>query len=419
LRRGRKGIAGIVAAVFLFVMLFTVGTAYFITVNNENQLYLKTQASRNAAVLASGLESLSVSIAFTGNQVEFQATNDGGISANITAVFVLDSASNVLKCDGRGLPGSSCGNTTPPLPMGVNVGTTTPAINTGYVYTSGSITILVLTHSGKTYSAQYPPAPGSSKALAQIAQGIGSLVIIANSFRFYFGTSYSQGDGFPVGGYFGYVVPGTTRVAFSIQLLNEDPLQRSVTLDQKSLVTLSSNGVPSTNIWYIIGGISDSSPYTSGVTASSYSKPIMVQYGSTVTLYFSASTPGGTDLQNTLSSNQPVGVFLLMFGQYSDTTAFSQTIPFVSTYVTSAQITTSGPFSGCKGVQLTWSLKNFATPPHAYWVNSGSGTSTQIDTSSSTSSITFTIPGSVTTGYYQIFLSDGTNQAYATYQVTC
>jgi len=37
----RKAIAGIMAAIILFAMLFTVGTTYFLYVNLNNQLYTK------------------------------------------------------------------------------------------------------------------------------------------------------------------------------------------------------------------------------------------------------------------------------------------------------------------------------------------------------------------------------------------
>jgi len=47
---GRKAVAGILAALILFVMLFTVGTGYFLFVNQGNLLYTKALSARSNSI---------------------------------------------------------------------------------------------------------------------------------------------------------------------------------------------------------------------------------------------------------------------------------------------------------------------------------------------------------------------------------
>ena len=63
LPRPRKGVAGIIAAVLLFSMLFTVGTGYFLFVNNANTFYVKQLSDRTSAMQAQLNEILQVSSA--------------------------------------------------------------------------------------------------------------------------------------------------------------------------------------------------------------------------------------------------------------------------------------------------------------------------------------------------------------------
>lgn len=413
----RKASAGIVAAVILFAMIFTVGTSYFISINNTNLLYLKSLTTKTQGTQNAGYESLTVTALLQTNNIKFYANNTGSLPVNITAAYVLDSSGNVLKCFGVGIPVSApCYYSTTALSTVVNIGKGSATIDTGYAYVSGTDTVKVLTARGNVFSGSYPSV-ASSQVQATVAQAVGSLVIVQGSFRFYYGEVYSLGNGYPAGGYFAYVMPTTTKAVLKIQIKNSDPDQRSVTINQKSLISLG--GAPSTSNWYVVSTVSSSSPHTAAVTVTAYSTGVTIAYGATTTFYFGATTAGGTIIQST-SSSGPLGVFLLLYGQYSDTKAYSQTIPFEATYLTSAKIT-SATTSGCAGSIYTANLQSatWSSAPRAYFVSS-SGSSTDITSGTpTTSEVQYQIPAGTATGYYQIFLSNQIDQAYMTFQVTC
>ena len=60
--RTRRGIAGIVATVFMFAMLFTVGASYFLFVNQNNMLYSQAASARASVSSAQQNEDLVVAV---------------------------------------------------------------------------------------------------------------------------------------------------------------------------------------------------------------------------------------------------------------------------------------------------------------------------------------------------------------------
>src|SRR5712692_7335241 len=113
--RPRKGVAGIIAAVLLFSMLFSVGTGFFLFMNNANTFYVKNLSDRTSAMQAQLNEILLVASAASGsNHLTLTVTNNGPVDSNITAVYVID-PSNVFYTYGIGFSS----NTTPALPLGV------------------------------------------------------------------------------------------------------------------------------------------------------------------------------------------------------------------------------------------------------------------------------------------------------------
>jgi hypothetical protein len=199
--------AGILAAVILFVMLFTVGTSYVIFVNSANRLYSASLVNQANRVQALGNEGVQVSTVLVTNDpshcstspcLGFYINNTAGPTVNMTGVLVLDSRGNILKCGGVGLPGgASCGNTYPALPVNVNRGRGSPTIDTGYAYSSGTVAVEVFTARGNTFSATFPP---SGPPYASQAQSIGALTANIQTFKWLKPTGDQQ-TGALVGGY--------------------------------------------------------------------------------------------------------------------------------------------------------------------------------------------------------------------------
>src|SRR6266851_4864904 len=174
-RRTRRGTAGIVAAVIMFAILFTVGTSYFIFVNSTNNTYVKNLVSTSSNLQSAKAESLIVTTLLMPNgNIGFYANNTAGVSMNMTVVYVVSSSGNMLRCGGVGLPaGAGCVNTTPPLWILLNVGKGSAKIDTGYLYVAGTTdTVEVVTARGSTYSATYPPTSSNNAVSANTAQSL-------------------------------------------------------------------------------------------------------------------------------------------------------------------------------------------------------------------------------------------------------
>jgi len=436
---GRKGVSSIIGALFLFMILFTVGVGFFFTLENQNYGFVKAQSASNARIVDRELESLLINgLLGIGNVLQFTATNVGGVTANVTAAYVLDSAGTVLTCNGGKAVSSvaGCTNTSPPLPVLVDIGQTSSKISTSYTYSSGTVTVLVLTASGKTYTCIYPGcfvsliAGPAAKAANELGQDAGPVFVQASSLRQFLGpveerkVADGYGVGCPsscVGGYWGYVIPGGARAAYAATFINLDVNKRAITINKQSAIVLIQVITDEQDYdEYIVQGFaSESPPYTSGVTLLSYTTGVTVQYGSTVVLYFGATSPGGNIGQSNPVSGSIIDVGMILYGSYSDGTPFSEGITYPASFSSGASISSPPPFSGCAGSSNTISISGFSNAPKAY-ISSGSFP-TEIDTSSSTISVTFQIPSGFPQGYYQVYFFDNIagDMAYTTFQVKC
>jgi hypothetical protein len=193
----RSGLSAVLSAVILFAMIFTVGSTFFIFINNENLTVNQANSSAQAKLQAASVEELSLEAHLSSTADQWAQTGDlwisvnntGGVASTIDAVYVSNTAgqlvsesqialptvSHYLSTDNRCL-GSSCavkGDLNETLPLTVPVGGSTNLLNgcstsgkvgcnigiskSAYDYTSGNVIISVLTASGKIFSATYPP----------------------------------------------------------------------------------------------------------------------------------------------------------------------------------------------------------------------------------------------------------------------
>jgi hypothetical protein len=168
-RRSRPAISGLIAGLFVFGMIFTVGTGFFIFVNNVNTAYVKSLSDRSVAMQDQLSETLQVSGgAGVGNHLTITATNNGAKNANVTDVLVVDPA-KILHTYGIGF----ASNTAPILPVPVSLAGSSPALDTGLVIVSGTYTIKVITQRGNAFVNTYPPSspptsPGGNALLVQM-----------------------------------------------------------------------------------------------------------------------------------------------------------------------------------------------------------------------------------------------------------
>lgn len=292
----------------LFTLLFTVGSEYFIFVNNANNLATQSLVNRGNALATRLQEGVTISTSLNSlGYIEFYANNTGGITVNMTSVLLLSSGGSVLECDGIGVPsGLGCGNTTPALPEAANAGSGLP--KTGYIVThykyvngSGTDTIKVITANGNIFSATYPP-PASSLAWLSLTSGaIGDIYLKPQTFTYFNVCTTPSGGCNPCGsnpcflqkvGY-GFSIPSTTFCsipeAFSLTVVDYNPSHENITLDQYTELTnlfapQGSGSNIKNNGWFILSNT------TSSVISSSYT-PITLLYDTPKTIVFGSSSP--------------------------------------------------------------------------------------------------------------------------------
>jgi hypothetical protein len=328
----RKATAGIIAAVILFAMLFSVGTTFFLVLNATNLGYTKSLLTRSNQELNTLNEQLSISTLLNGNNhVAFYVNNTGGMNANLTQIWLLDSSSNLLACDGRGLPTASCGNSSPPLPLAVNSGRGSRVLDTGYVYAGGVVAVRVLTERGGAYTATYPPTAGQLATGALTSGAIGDIYLDPASFSFYslcVGQSSPcnpcssaascnlrlQGHAFSIPASFAL----SKAMAFSLRVVNLNPSHFNITLDQFTELTnfMAPQGAASNtkNIgWFII---SNSSTSIAGSTYSyitlPYNKPTTIVFASEAASSFTPFVLQQSNMPQSLPN--PALIFVLTHG---------------------------------------------------------------------------------------------------------
>ncbi|MDG7012768.1 MAG: hypothetical protein JRN11_04480 [Nitrososphaerota archaeon] len=292
LKSRRKGVAGIIAAVLMFTMLFTVGAGYFLYVNQANTVYTKALLARAGGISSQAEEALSLATGITpGGHISVYANDTGGIGINITSLYVLGPSGATLVCMGVGLP-SGCANGAP-FPVWVNVGGGSGLIDTGYAPVSGDVyTIKVVTQRGSVFSATYPTAATSLAARALSSGAIGDLYLEFGSYYYYDLTQSGcdSSSGWCMSNAVGtsaFAIPSSiataSPIAFSVVVTDLNPNQLNITLDQFSVLEqLMIHGVtlqPTT--WYI------SSNTSTGIDA--YYKPVVLVYDQPTFLLFAAT----------------------------------------------------------------------------------------------------------------------------------
>ncbi len=298
--------AGILAAVILFAMLFSVGTTFFVVLNATNLGYTKSLLTRSNQVMGTLNEQLSIStLLIANNHVAFYVNNTGGMNANLTQIWLLDSSSNLLVCDGRGLPTASCGNSSPPLPLAINSGRGSPVLDTGYAYGGGVIAVRVFTERGGAYTATYPPTAGQLANGALTSGAIGDIYLKPETFTYYGLCKANSPSCLPcltappppcnmIPQGHGFSIPSTfalaNQMAFSLTVVDLNPTHFNITLDQFTELTNfmapQGSGSNTKNIgWFIVTNSSNS------ISRTTYSY-LTLQYNKPVTLVFASGTAG-------------------------------------------------------------------------------------------------------------------------------
>ena len=192
-RSRRRAVAGVLASVILFAMIFTVGTGFFLFVSHSALSADQASIARANNQLQAGQEKLLVTVGITGatghgsnpctNCMWVRAENTGGVSSSVIDIYVTciskcgSHQQEQLLSNSTVSPGSHFLKQNPDLnvtlPITLGVGASTKylsscpssgctadiAINrTAFGYSNGEyVVVSLLTSEGNAFSAQYPP----------------------------------------------------------------------------------------------------------------------------------------------------------------------------------------------------------------------------------------------------------------------
>ena len=165
----RRGVSGILSALILFALVFTVGFSFFVNVNNGNQMVDQANANRLAASHSQSLENLTLAPALTGSTLTLRVHNIGGVSSTIVAAFVTNQTGRMYTSPSTGSPYMTRHtDLSIDLPLTLTVGEDTAqmtgclagncniAFNSTTYVKGRSVLLSVLTQYGNVFSAAYP-----------------------------------------------------------------------------------------------------------------------------------------------------------------------------------------------------------------------------------------------------------------------
>ena len=267
----RRAIAGIVATIFMFAMLFTVGASYFLFVNQNDLLYSQASSARASSLSSQHSEYLVLdATADPSTQViSFTAQNAGAATSNIVSFLLSDSTGSVV-----GFCQSGTGGSCPSLPFAVNLGATSSSVSTGFTYVSpNTYTLSVITQLGNVFTTTYPPSTTTLASQALSSGAIGDLYLQFNSYTYYAITTHSSNPSCPGSGtnssYSNYCLVTTSgnsgpgfdipssvpgNIGFSVAMQNLNTQKADIILDQFTLMYQNSfygNNHQNFVSWYI------------------------------------------------------------------------------------------------------------------------------------------------------------------------
>lgn len=323
-RFSRKGLSGLISAIFLFAMLFTTGAAYiYFVTDSQFKLQDSAKSTLQREMQQKSESALLNTSKLSNNHLGTTITNTGTEPIQVKQMFVLDGGGHLLK-----------NIQSPILPVTLN-SQSAKMIDTNLTVQQGTnYTVKAVTDRGSLFSAVYPPQSSTnvtsivtSAISSQIARSIGSVAMDTTTLQ------YSQDGG--ITWKLGWNVPGGVNTIWRINVTNM--YTHDIYLANYSSFLL---------LKIVSGGGGQLQPQTFYIvkTASATTYPkldsnfianggIMLPANSSITktLYLKIDNPGSGSIQQ-LSAGTRYMVTLELFGKYDSATSssyYGQSLPFV------------------------------------------------------------------------------------------
>jgi FlaG/FlaF family flagellin (archaellin) len=319
--RNSKGVSGIIAAIFLVLIVILLYSNVFVFMLDQDASFQDVVSEVNQMDVDRSTEQITVTDVnhtVVGDQVhiEAQVTNDGAVSVQINTLWVVD---RFTKKYG-------------------NNNTLTISLKPGDTLSFGESNALKVTIEGSSsltgFTSWFVTARGNLIPLeeqetiivAQVALGIGAMAMDLGNFRYFTYESATKLVNYSTGTV-SFDIPKNTYIAYGCFLTNFDTDKRTITIDSHSFFWQpGAAGIGEEN-WFIVNVEAD------GTINGTYTS-ISIAYGETKMLVFASGKDVGTDSflrERTPNADGVVATFLLLHGTIGSS-AFSQNIPFVSFY---------------------------------------------------------------------------------------
>jgi hypothetical protein len=327
----RRGIAGILAGIILFTMIFTAGVGMALYIQNLNHQEDVANYNSQMAEQQAQSENLVINTAVNPTNLNYTVTNIGGISVTIVKSYILPEPS------ANALPIITA--TSLSLQVGQASKTQTTTTSCVSATLSNPCTVELLTSRGRVFSQTYPMPGGSTSnqcviiggfnnnCLSSSTSGIGALEFNFEAFFYYNCGSAPVGCSVvtPVDRAYGISGAGSNSIVFSVQVKNVDPLQRAITLTSNSYLeaggfnTAKGGGKSIIFAWQICSassGVIQTCPYNGATIPAD---------GAFHTIYFGYQANGISQPTSTNPAPLPITpVFMLFTGTVYSTATGTQ-----------------------------------------------------------------------------------------------
>jgi hypothetical protein len=326
--RNSKGVSGILATIFLVIIVIFLYSQVFIFMQNENTRFEAGAREANQMDVDLSLEKLSfsnLSYLIEGGNVHLQTqvTNEGPVSVELVTLWIVDSSTQNYGYNDT-------------VNIFLDVGETMDLTGS-----NGPVVSITGLSSSSKFSSWFITARGNritiethilDVVVANVATGLGAIGLNFDEFKYFTYETTTKLANFS-DGTVGFDVPKGTYVAYGCYLTNYDPQKRLVTIDSHSLLFQPGRTGVGEGNWFITNVDTDGSILS--LTQSSFTD-ITLNYGEEKLIIFaSANDIGGADFARLKTDNVPngatVSTSLLLHGTIGSV-PFAQNVPFVALF---------------------------------------------------------------------------------------
>jgi hypothetical protein len=327
----RRGVSGLLSAIFLFAMLFTTGSAYILFVTDSQFKIQDTAKAALARDIQRMSEEITIETSELGNgHLGATITNSGSEPLQVIQILVLGANSSLLK---------NIQSPTLPITLNVQTATATPVDTNITIQQGSNYTVKVITARGSLFSEAYPSLSNynmttiiSSVVASDIAKSIGSIAMDTTTLQ------YSQDDGNTWSQGWYITVINSSKIIWRVNVTNM--MDRDIYLSKYSqflfLRIVPNSGLQPEQFYITTNTTSGHYPSLSDTDFLAQGGALIpANASSIVTLYLKLSEAGGktpSDPGSNLDAGKQYFTALELFGTYDSPTStsyYGQSLPFV------------------------------------------------------------------------------------------